>query len=103
MDENKRRLGRAACEVVVRAVRQHRADEAVQREGKAALRNLSSNNPDNRSAIEALHFSEHLSSRPSHVATAATAGGGEPGASATAMSTSPSSSSQQQSQDMMTG
>lgn len=73
MDDNKRRLGPAACEAVVRALRLHRAEEGVQREGKAALRNLSNGHADNRATIEALEYTEHLQARPSP-ATAAVAG-----------------------------
>jgi hypothetical protein len=46
---------------VVAALRAFPADEGVLREGKAALRNLSNNNPENRARIEQLEYRDHLS------------------------------------------
>lgn len=46
---------------MVAALRAFPADESVLREGKAALRNLSNNNAENRARIEQLEYREHLS------------------------------------------
>ena len=59
-DDNKRRFGPLAAELVVAALRAFPADEGVLREGKAALRNLSNNNPENRARIEQLEYRDHL-------------------------------------------
>jgi hypothetical protein len=45
---------------VVAALRAFPADEGVQREGKAALRNLSTTCADNRAKVEALGYRDHL-------------------------------------------
>ncbi len=43
------------------ALRAFPSDEGVMREGKAALRNLSNNIPENRARIEQLEYREHVS------------------------------------------
>ena len=68
-DENKRKFGPLAAELVVQALRTYPSDEGIVREGRAALRNLSNNNPENRNRIEQLDYKEHLV-RPSNNAAA---------------------------------